>query len=137
MTIPAVGFTNPRTHTRAFLDSALAQPVGTTFPTATQLGSKTTPLPGYVQVAWDGTPTSRYPATLYATIRVTCWHWNPTPAEDMALNDVLLAMATHAGGDAGVWTVLHLTGPLSGADPDSGYAFAYCTFRVSPRPITT
>ena len=132
MSTPAVTFANPRTAIRADLDAALSQPVGTTFPTATQLGSKTSPQPGYVQVAWDGTPASDYPVTIRATIRVTCWHINPTPAEDLAFL-VLSILGSH-GGDAELWQVLHLTGPLPGTDPDSGYAFAYSTFRVSPRP---
>lgn len=126
MTTPAVTFANPRTSTRAYLDTAMAETVGTTFPTREQATA------GYVQVAWDGTPTSWYPVTLRATIRVTAWHVNPSPAEDLAMA-VLAALAPHTGAD--ILAVQHLTGPLPGVDDDSGLHFAYSTFRVSPRAL--
>lgn len=127
MTTPAVTFTNPRTAVRALLDSLMAETVGTTFPTKDQATG------GYVQVAWDGTPNTDYPATIHATIRVAFWHINPTPAEDGCLRAVGL-LGGEADGDAGLWTIRHLTGPLSGVDEASRLWFAYATFRVSPKP---
>lgn len=133
MTALAVTFTNPRTSVRATLDSLLSETVGTAFPTATDVGTKAAPSTGYVQVAWDGTPGTDYPVTIHATIRVTCWHINPTPAEDLCLR-IVGYLGGRAEGDAGLWTVRHLTGPLSGPDEDTGWWFAYATFRASPKP---
>lgn len=127
MTAPAVRFTNPRTTTRAYLAARLpANAVGSRFPTTTQAEG------GYVQVAWDGTPSTDYPVTIRATIRVTAWHIDPSPAEELAL-EALAQLASHPG-DASTWAVQHLTGPLCGVEESSGLAFASCTYRVSPRP---
>jgi hypothetical protein len=126
VTIPAVTFTNPRTSLRALLDTALTPTVGTSFPTARPDG-------GYVQVAWDGTPATQYPATIDATIRVVAWHTDQPKAETLALQ-VLAALGSQAAGTASLWSVQHLTGPLPGADEASGFWFAYSTFRVRPKP---
>jgi hypothetical protein len=125
MSTPLVTFANPRTAVRAYLDTQLDTLVGTVFP-------PTAPATGYLQVAWDGTPTLNYPITIRATIRVTCWHTNPTPAEDLALT--VLGVLASSGGTVDLWQLVPLTGPLSGVDEDSGYWFASLTFRVSPRP---
>jgi hypothetical protein len=130
---PAVTFANPRTAARALLDDRMAETVGTAFPTSTQVGTKTAPTAGYLQVGWDGTPGTDYPATIHATIRVTAWHVNPSPAEDLAL-EALGQLASTDEGTATLWTVRHLTGPLSGVDADSGWNFSYITVRVSPKP---
>jgi hypothetical protein len=123
----ATRFTNPRTTTRALLDEAMTVTVGTAFPSER-------PTNGYVQVGWDGTPITAYPATIRATVRVTAWHINPTPAEDLAM-DVLSVLGGSAEGNGSLWAIHHLTGPLPGQDSDSGYWFAYSTFRVSPKPF--
>lgn len=120
-----VTFANPRTTVRAYLASQMSTEVGTVYPTAK-------PENGYVQVAWDGTPQTDYPVTIRATIRVTCWHINPTPAESLAL--VVLGILGGFAGDSSLWQAKHLTGPLSDVDSDTGYHFASLTFRVSPRP---
>lgn len=128
MTAPAVRFNNPRTATRAYLGAHMSgSTVGTAFPTSAQAAA------GYLQVAWDGTPSSDYPVTLRATIRVTAWHVNPSPAETLAL-DALAVLGSFAGDDV-LFAVQHLTGPLSGVDEDSGLCFASCTYRVSPTPL--
>lgn len=133
MTTPAVRFERPRAPIIDHLDDRLTQPAGSHFPGEEEVGTRDEPTDGYLQVAWDGTPASDYPVTIRASLRVTAWHWNPTPAEDLAL-DVLAELGALAGGNQQLWTVKHLTGPLAGQDRDTGYHFASCTFRVSPKP---
>lgn len=86
----------------------------------------------HVQVNNDGTFEFHYPVAQRATVRITIWHDNPTPARQLA-SLVSGLMQTHPG-DADVWSVTLLTGPLPNRDKDTGAYLVSMTFRVNIRP---
>lgn len=129
MTKPLVTFADPEHAIIDYLTGKTAATAGSFFPKSS---TDTPPSLPFLQVAWDGTPTVRYPVTQDPTVRLTWWDENPTPAKaGLALAQA--HMLAHPG-DANVWNVLPLTGGLPSRDPDTGLWLCTATFRVSVRP---
>lgn len=83
----------------------------------------------HVQVALNGTPSSTYPMTAAATIRLTAWATGTTAAKALA-GLAQGIMCAHPGG-GGIQSVQFLTGVLPTKDPDTGAQLATATVRVN------
>lgn len=125
---PAVIYPDAEAATRATLTDLLAGEgctVAIGKPTDWTTGSDP-----HVQVNLDGTPRIDHPIVAYATIRVTIWSYDPSPAKALAALAMGLLLAERY--------VTPLTGILPARDPDSGADLASFTVRVATRsePIT-
>jgi len=100
--------------------------VGVNVPAAWVKGTK-----AHVQVGLDGTPVVQYPILASASVRVTCWHADASPAKALAaLCEGLLC--SHPGS-AQIGSVRSLTGVLPTRDPDTGAQLASVSVRVNLR----